>query len=92
MGHRLQDGGHVELGVGGLGDFQQESVLVLGRQFRRGPGRRAGGLLHGGRSYRDCPVTFAKPSLNWRIQFLGTEKPWPTLWSQTSSPFSTFER
>ena len=35
-------------------------------------------------------VILAKPSLNSRIQCLGTEKPWPTLWSQTSSPLGTF--
>jgi hypothetical protein len=49
--------------------------------------------LDGGRYCEpSCPVAFAKLSLSWRIQFLGTEKPWPTLGSQTRMPLGTFLR
>ena len=81
LDHRLQHGGDLDLRVGGLGDLEEEPVLLLGRQH-------AAPCLTGAA----CPVSLAKPSLNCGIQFFGTEKPCPTLWSQTSSPFFTFLR
>src|SRR4051812_39367858 len=57
---------------------------------RRGRDSKRWGMEGGYLSYRPAfdfaspDVIFAKPSLNSRIQRLGTEKPWPTLWSQTS--------